>query len=434
MTGKKKEALPHTAVSTWSGFVYQGKIALYHCIQKMIESYEDNRNLRLQLESHDDFAIFDSNSCISIHQVKAYKSDLFSGYSDDIIKQQQSANDKKVSKAYFHVAKNIRDLPQHEDFSKSYAPVVMYSYQNLENNEVFYCPLDQVNNNIENSLKKLISITNDLPDWKSSIVENIRELLESFICNKIIDIHHTIHISKSGNQKEIAANEFIPFKKFYEIIETEDFEILKNQDFFLSRLKIDIGEYYKEFCDDNDSLTLDQLSKLEAYISQIVNLDNSKMLSFLTIIMPHTKGRVSSLQEFKDDSINRDSMRFGLFKIFLSLITAKSSECGNILFAWQDSIGNFYYPTGIHAANEDSDRICADIMKFSLEKDVEFLFEGSNLITRFIDRDSIGSIRKNDIKEVVKGSSSETNKNTKITAFQNLKMISLAKVPSELKE
>lgn len=427
---KTKEELPHTAVSTWSGFVYQGKIALYHCIQKMIESYEDNKNLKLQLESHDDFAIFDSSICISVHQVKAYKSDLFSDYVNDIIKQQNSANDKKVTKAYFHAAKNIKKLPKPEDFNKSYATVEMYSYKNLDGNKVFYCPLDQLNQSIENSLRELISKTESLDNWKKNNLVNIREILEVCVNDKVISIHHKIHLSKTGNQKEIAAEEFISFQELYDIIESEDFEILRNEGFFLSRLKIDIGRYYQEFCDENSSLTLDQFSKLDEYIAQIVDLDNNKMLAFLTIVMPHTKGRYSTLQEFKDHSINRESMRFGLFKIFLFLITAKPSECGNVLFTWQDNGGDFYYPTGIHTGNENSDRICADIMKFSLEKNVEFLFEGANLITLSIDRDSIGSIRKNDIKEVAM----EISSNTKITGFQNLKMISLAKVPSELKE
>lgn len=426
------EALPHTAVSTWSGFVYQGKIALYHCIQKMLESYEDSRRLKLQLESHDDFAIFDSNDCISLHQVKAYKSDLFSGYSADIIKQQESAKDKTVSKAYFHVAKKIKDLPKSEDFSKSYAPVEMYSYCDQENNEVFYCSLEQVNTYIENSLKELISKTESLAKWKKQThaLINIREILEVCINNKVISIHHKIHLSKTGNQKKIASEEFIPFKELYEIIENEDYDILRNEDFFLSRLKIDIGEYYKEFYDDNSYFTSEQMSKLENYIAQIVNFDNKTMLSFLVAVMPHTKSSSSTLSEYKDHSINRESMRYGLFKIFLSLITAKPSECGNILFTWQDNVGAFYYPTGIHTGNDSSDRICADIMKFSLEKDVEFLFEGNNLITLSIDRDSIGSIRKNDLKEVA----IDIPSNTKITGFKNLKMISLAKVPSELKE
>ena len=33
---------PHSAISTWSGFVYQGKVALYHCLKLINEGYSDS--------------------------------------------------------------------------------------------------------------------------------------------------------------------------------------------------------------------------------------------------------------------------------------------------------------------------------------------------------------------------------------------------------
>jgi hypothetical protein len=59
---------PATAITTWSGFVYQGKIALYHCL-KMIN--QGDVDFELQLDSSDDFAIYKSGVLTSAHQVKA---------------------------------------------------------------------------------------------------------------------------------------------------------------------------------------------------------------------------------------------------------------------------------------------------------------------------------------------------------------------------
>ncbi|MHC5225440.1 ABC-three component system protein [Ignatzschineria sp. LJL83] len=430
MNDKVIDELPHTAMSTWSGYVYQGKIALYHCIQKMIESYEDNINLKLQLESHDDFAIFDSSRCISIHQVKAYKCDYFSSYSADIIKQKDSANAKGIAKAYFHTAKSIKNIPDIDSFRKSYAPVEIYLYEGLDNNILAYCSLDKVNEYIEESLRKLISQTDNLGKWKNNLLERIRKILEAHINDHVIRVHQKIHISKTSNQKYIAANEFVLFETLYKIIESDDFEELENNDFFLSRLKLDIGNYYQDFCNENEYLNSKNMQKLDEYISQIVDFNEEEMLGFLSVVMPHKKGTFSTLEEFKDDSINSDSMRLGLLKILSSLIQAQPSECGTVLITWKDDGGNFYYPTGIHTANENADAICAKIMKHSLEKDVEFLFEGASLITLAIDKDPISSIRKCDFKEAT----SNKDNNRKITDFKNLKMISLFNVPSELKE
>ena len=80
-------SLPHTAVATWGGYIYQGKIALYHCLSLMLENAVDIKKFALQLDSIDDFAILLDGVCQSMHQVKAYKSDDFSAYSEAISEQ-----------------------------------------------------------------------------------------------------------------------------------------------------------------------------------------------------------------------------------------------------------------------------------------------------------------------------------------------------------
>ena len=79
---KKYKKLLNTAISSWSGFVYQGKVAIYHVLLE-----RNNANYTLQLDSLDDFAIIDANECIiSIHQVKAKKETHFSSYKEDFEK------------------------------------------------------------------------------------------------------------------------------------------------------------------------------------------------------------------------------------------------------------------------------------------------------------------------------------------------------------
>ncbi|MGN4221945.1 hypothetical protein ACS0Y6_18795, partial [Burkholderia gladioli] len=68
MSNDKDTNYPATAVSTWSGYVYQGKIALYHCL-KLIN--QGDADFDLQLDSSDDFAIYKNGTLKSAHQVKA---------------------------------------------------------------------------------------------------------------------------------------------------------------------------------------------------------------------------------------------------------------------------------------------------------------------------------------------------------------------------
>lgn len=63
----------HDASPTWNGFNYQGKIALYVVLDKLIEiNNVDVGEFSLELEWLEDFAIKKNNDYISIHQVKNY--------------------------------------------------------------------------------------------------------------------------------------------------------------------------------------------------------------------------------------------------------------------------------------------------------------------------------------------------------------------------
>lgn len=71
---QEQQTYTHSAIATWGGFLYQGKIALYHCIKLLIEESFNEKPLNLfelQLDSTDDFAIYNAGKVISTHQVKA---------------------------------------------------------------------------------------------------------------------------------------------------------------------------------------------------------------------------------------------------------------------------------------------------------------------------------------------------------------------------
>jgi len=79
--------MSHDASATWSGFNYQGKVALYHTLtlikQKLLVNVNfDFSDYELILENHEDFDIKGPNGFISFHQVKAINKTAFSSYKD----------------------------------------------------------------------------------------------------------------------------------------------------------------------------------------------------------------------------------------------------------------------------------------------------------------------------------------------------------------
>src|SRR5690606_28936938 len=228
---KDPQDYPHTAISTWSGFVYQGKLAVYYFLELISRNYEGNRELKLQLESEDDFAIFHGDQCISLHQVKAYKDTLFSKYRPGIEKQKEKALEHNIDTAYFHVARNIADLP--ESFEKDYHPVKLYRYPlqpEQENGETkAYCPLDEIDSIIEKQIGVLIRKIDGIENWKINFCDRIREALEAMVNAKVIAVHSKIHASKI-HQAQLAAEEFVPFSELCEVLESEEFESIENED------------------------------------------------------------------------------------------------------------------------------------------------------------------------------------------------------------
>src|SRR5215217_5518240 len=99
----------HSAITTWSGFVYQGKVALYHTI-KLLSENRLSDSCKLQLDSLEDFAILDSaDKCLSLHQIKAVKSTYYSRYAADFIKLCAKSKLYRCTDINFHLAIKISD-------------------------------------------------------------------------------------------------------------------------------------------------------------------------------------------------------------------------------------------------------------------------------------------------------------------------------------
>ena len=72
--------LTHSAIGSWSGYIYQGKCAVYVVLNAILKEYQSNKNVDqikgylLYLDAYDDFSIHnENNQAISLHQCKLHK-------------------------------------------------------------------------------------------------------------------------------------------------------------------------------------------------------------------------------------------------------------------------------------------------------------------------------------------------------------------------
>lgn len=84
----------HDAVPTWSGFVYQGQIAVYLAVKKIYEldemkKKEETNYYAIEMEKCEDIAVIytkeDNKEYKSIHQVKNYEKNGIGEYKSPLI-------------------------------------------------------------------------------------------------------------------------------------------------------------------------------------------------------------------------------------------------------------------------------------------------------------------------------------------------------------
>lgn len=146
MSQEDDEKYPASAISSWSGFVYQGKIALYHSL-KLI--YDDDLDFELQLDSSDDFAIYKNGKLHTAHQVKAKISKYRSGYTKALEQSTSIELDKiKGTTRYFHVSVQLDNTDDH--IGASGETVKIYRY-----GDKYYCGLGEIEGLTKELIKKI---------------------------------------------------------------------------------------------------------------------------------------------------------------------------------------------------------------------------------------------------------------------------------------
>lgn len=246
-----------SAIASWSGFIYQGKIALYHCIQLLIN--DDSQTDHLKVESLDDFVVYDSKGkALSLHQVKAKVDCQRSKYSAAIKQAAELAapsigND---TKRWFHVARKLDDFSPYTPTDTTQSEVEFYRYSD----GLQYLQLDQVNDKLEKVVSDYLAKTklNSSP----LLIQYKLGLLYTLLDTKVISAHAKIHLD--GELKFDAANK-TPIS-LTEIQECLKSEVLDDSDerMVLSRFRRNLLDRADKLIESNEfsssSLIVDVLT------------------------------------------------------------------------------------------------------------------------------------------------------------------------------
>jgi len=125
--------LEFDATPSWSGYIYQGKVAIFAVLKKINSLFDENEKEQissyfLELEWLEDFSILHSTEVgieyETIHQVKAREDSKLKDYADALIKLiKKVETHKEVKNAYLHTVKKI--TLEKNTWSESLKEIVM---------------------------------------------------------------------------------------------------------------------------------------------------------------------------------------------------------------------------------------------------------------------------------------------------------------------
>lgn len=347
---------PATAVTTWSGYVYQGKIALYHCLRLINKGELD---FELQLDSSDDFAIYKSGKLTSAHQVKANIGKYRSGYIEALEKSSAIELDRISGIArYFHVSVQLDDT---DDYTGTSGELVkFYAYGSNK-----YCGLGEIEGLTKEAIRQLctkqsITLSDDLLNYNYC-------LLSEKISSKAVAIHKLVQDDRIKANAAAYQNRITAQNLLDDILSKNPYN---STEYFAVDLKAKLCSHLEDRLDQALPGMSDKMYGRARSLFEHIRITDASQLKALCQLMKPSE-RFSSIQK-------ADIRRYSW------LIEAMAIEPILKQFPhYMDGDKRFYLPTALDLPySEDREGCTSDLLgeMESNEDLLKLLFEYNHLI------------------------------------------------------
>ena len=339
-----KEAF--SAIPSWSGYIYQGKIAFYHVLRIIADNlakdpYFEFENTSLEVEWQEDFAIKVGKRYESVHQVKAYQENTkITDYKEAIsglLRKVQS----HYTKGYLHILtpilynNSVTDFPSYKKknfyikyYPKKYAKdISVYPY--CTGSET--CGLDEVDSLI---LQKIEDIYSHKSFGISSLTRNQYQYVQ-FVLYQLLDTHIL-----EVHQKIRREHQTIPFSDILEVFESNYEEY--SEAYKHIKVKNNLFDMFNRYCINPTNCHLDDCdTNCHLYqMEQLLKLKTAEEVYKLVLqSTPHYDQRLETL-------MNTSGLIYGLTKAFHIL----DKRYQTVDYLYKKS--NLYLPSTIHEKRE----------------------------------------------------------------------------------
>lgn len=312
----------HSAIPSWSGYIYQGKVALYHVLRIVKEELDIDvnktfENYDLEVEWQEDFAILIDGIHETIHQVKAYEANSSPTVYDDALDGLFNKLSNRIGKkGYLNIQNSIRfttrtaskNFEELKTANQEVTGIKSYFQSVLDDVEIYEycngkdcCDIDEIDILVLQKIEEIY----DLNDF--GINSKTMKQYE-FIRYKIYDLLDT-HIFEV--HKGVRSNrETIPFNDILDIFR-ENFESFSREyEYIIAKEKL-LKSIHK-YCNDSTLCSLALTScnntcQLYEIEEEIQNMSSQDVFSMLKNASPHF--------ESFDDMVNEQGLKFSLSRI-----------------------------------------------------------------------------------------------------------------------
>jgi hypothetical protein len=180
-----------------------------------------------------------------------------------------------------------------------------------------------------------------------------------------------------------------------------------------------LHRYHQEYCIEHEELSDNELKKLSLCMKEIGSLCKEDMIRFICNIMPHREFKFNTLSDFKDNTFDKD----GIQEAFLNILNELRQPDLNIenFFQWRVEEKSFS-PTAINKGGSLAGKVCCEIIKNAMDRDLDVMFEGCNLITTDINVDSV----TDKVSELIRNTDSNSREDDRVSRWKKVSLVSLS--------
>ncbi|WP_202709468.1 ABC-three component system protein [Sporosalibacterium faouarense] len=318
--GNLEELLGHDATPTWSGYLYQGHVALYVALKHINES-DLCLSSDLEIEWIEDFSLknnYEDNYYYSLHQVKARKGCNSSDYTTAIDSIKKLIDQYKVEnypKGYLHLIKKVQFKDELSD------DISVFKYQ-IGEEEKTYCDLEKIEKLIDDEIQKYYYKYN-IEIYPDDIM-NIRLQLNHKI-DELVRKRHQYIVDDRVDENEKKNLRTISLCELCKLISSKIIK-QKDWDMYLRKLfekkyqsyREDLNEIYEIEENEKKNKLLSKANKLNDFIEQFRHSDMycNRIKDFCVGISPHHL-KDKDIRVYYNNLLQLDSLK----NVFFDIVT-----------------------------------------------------------------------------------------------------------------